>query len=225
LVVASAVVVPPVGAARAGRPGRTSPLRAAGVRTLGAVHLAYWVCMGAMWVLVPAFATRVGEPGQAGLLVAAWSAGSLAGGVLLAVRRGRVRLRAAYLALLATLAVTSLPLALPATVPQMAAVIAVFGLGLSPWLAVSDQLVAEVAPSGRAVEAYGWLAAAGQAGGAIGAAAAGVLADRHGGGVAFLLVSAALLAGLGIAVSGRRTLRATVPVERTPAEPCTRSAG
>ncbi|MGH3584789.1 MAG: hypothetical protein ACRDQ0_00540, partial [Pseudonocardia sp.] len=96
-------------------------------------------------------------------------------------------------------------------VPQMIVAIAAFGLALAPWLAVSDELVARTAPRGRAGEAYGWLATAGQVGSAAGAALAAVLADRHGGGAAFLLVSAALLAGLGIAAAGRRTFAFPAP--------------
>jgi MFS family permease len=187
------------------------------LRTLAAVHLAYWTCMGAMWVLVPAFAARAGAPAAAGPLVAVWSLGSLVGGLLLAAGARRVRLPAAYLALLGGLAVASLPLALPATPAQMAVVITVFGLGLAPWLAVADELVAHAAPRARVAEAYGWLVTIGQVGCAAGSGLAGPLADRHGGGPAFLLVSAALFAGLGIAVLGRRALppghRRAVPVE------------
>ena len=196
--------------APASAPGR-SPLGAPGVRVLGAVYLAYWVCMGAMWVLVPAFAARSGHPEQAGPLVTVWSVGSLAGGLLLAARRRQLRLRVAYPALLAVLFATSLPLVLPTDPAQMAVAAAVFGLGLAPWLAVSDELVGHAAPAGRAGEAYGWLATAGQLGGATGAALAGQLADRHGGGPAFLLVSAAIGAGLAVALLGRRALPADPP--------------
>ncbi|GAA3849172.1 hypothetical protein [Amycolatopsis tucumanensis] len=100
--------------------------------------------MGAMWVLVPAFAEHEGAAGQSGLLVAVWSAGSLAGGVALAARPPRSAQRNTYTALLGALALTSLPLALPGSVGVMAVVIAVFGLALAPWLAVHDQLVAGV---------------------------------------------------------------------------------
>jgi MFS family permease len=196
--------------APASAPGR-SPLAASGVRVLGTVYLAYWVCMGAMWVLVPAFAARSGHPEQAGLLVTVWSVGSLAGGLLLAARRRPVRLPVAYPALLAVLFATSLPLVLPTVPAQMAVAIAIFGLGLAPWLAVSDEMVGHAAPAGRAGEAYGWLASIGQLGGAAGSALAGQLADRHGGGPAFLVVSAALGVGLAVALLGRRALPAGPP--------------
>jgi MFS family permease len=175
------------------------------VRTLGGAYLAYWVCMGAMWVLLPAFAAHAGASHQAGLLVALWSAGSLAGGLALAVRGPRGAYRDRYLWLLGTLAATSLPLALPATVATMAVAITLFGIALAPWLATSDQLAAVIAGP-RSSELYGWLTTLGQIGSAIGAALAGPLGDRYGGGPAFLLVTAALAAGLAVALTRRRTL-------------------
>jgi MFS family permease len=189
------------------RPAGPSPLGEPAVRTLGATYLAYWVCMGAMWVLLPAFAAHAGAGGQAGLLVALWSAGSLVGGLALAARPLRGAQRDSYVLLLGVLAATSLPLALPTTVAGMAVAIAVFGVALAPWLAVGDQLVAAAAGA-RSGEVYGWLTTAGQVGSAAGATLAGPLGDHHGGGPAFLVVTAALAAGLAVALLGRRTLPA-----------------
>ena len=205
--VATAFVIPraPGDARRAAAP--TPPPGRATLRTLLGTHLAYTTCMGAMWVLVPAFAAAVGHPDQAGMLVAVWSAGSLVGGLLLA-RLGRPGTPgAAYLGLLGTLAVTSLALPLPRTVAQMAVVLAVFGLGLAPWLAVTDEILARATPAPRLAEAYGWLLTAGQLGTALGAATSGAVNDRFGNAAAFLVVGAALVLALATAVTRRRTLR------------------
>ncbi|MGW4589410.1 MFS transporter [Amycolatopsis thermoflava] len=188
-----------------GRPRRGGLLSDPAVHTLGAAYLAYWVCMGAMWVLVPAFAEHTGAAGQSGLLVAVWSAGSLAGWVALAARPPRGAQRNTYTALLGALALTSLPLALPGSVAVMAVAIAVFGLALAPWLAVHDQLVAAVGED-RSGELYGWLTTLGQIGSAAGSALAGPVGDRYGGGPAFLLVSGALAIALAVAATRRRTL-------------------
>ncbi|HEY1570309.1 MAG TPA: MFS transporter [Pseudonocardiaceae bacterium] len=177
----------------------------AAVCTLGGTYLAYWICMGAMWVLVPAFAAHAGRPGQSGLLVAVWSAGSLIGGLALARRPPRRSHRDSYLALLAVLAVTSLALVLPRTVALMAPALVLFGLALAPWLAVGDRLTSMVGRH-RSAELYGWLTTVGQIGNAIGSVLAGPVADRDGGGPAFLLVSAALGLGLAAALSRRHTL-------------------
>ncbi|SIM64444.1 MFS transporter [Micromonospora cremea] len=165
------------------------------------------VGIGAMWVLVPAFASAVGHPEQAGLLVTVWSVGSLAGGLLLA-RLGRPGSPAgAYLALVGTLAATSLALLLPRSVPQMAVALAVFGLALAPFLAVTDEILALSTPATRLAETYGWLQTAGQLGIAVGSSTSGAVNDHLGNTPAFLVVSGALALALVVALIRRRTLR------------------
>jgi MFS family permease len=188
------------------RPAGSAVLARAGLRTLVTVNLGYMVCMGAMWVLVPAFATQAGHPDRAGLLIAVWSLGSVAGGVALAALRRRLPLRPAYLVLLGLLVVSSVPLALSVSLWQFGIVLAAFGLGLAPWLAVSDGLLARIAPPPRTGEAYGWMVTAGQAGTAIGSTVAGVIADQQAAGASFLFVTVALLAALIVAATRRRTL-------------------
>lgn len=176
-------------------------------RTMLSTHIGYMAGIGGMWVLVPAFATTVGHPDQAGLLVTVWSVGSLAGGLLLA-RRGRPGTPGgAYLTLVGTLALTSLALPLPRTVPQMAVALAVFGLALAPFLAVTDELLARSTPTTQLAEAYGWLQTAGQIGLAIGSATAGAVTDHVGNTPGFLVVSAALVLASAIALTRRRSLR------------------
>ncbi|RZQ62452.1 MFS transporter [Amycolatopsis suaedae] len=196
-------------AGRPHRPGRTdrSTLLTPAVGTLAGAYLGYWVCMGAMWVLLPAFAGRAGAPAAAGVLVAVWSAGSVAGGVAVALLPRRSPARTRYLVLLGVLAATSLPLVLPGTVLSMGIAVGVFGLGLAGWLAAHDQVVAE-AGGERAAELYGWFVTVGQIGSAAGSTVGGWLGDRFGGGPAFLVVSVALAAALALALGRRRTLPA-----------------
>ncbi|MGQ5264560.1 MFS transporter [Micromonospora sp. ZYX-F-536] len=202
-----AAVLPPREADRqpAGRrsalPGRATR------RTVVGTHIGYMIGIGAMWVLVPAFATTVGHPDQAGLLVTIWSVGSLAGGVLLA-RLGRPGSPAgAYLTMLGTLAATSLALLLPRSVPQMAVALAVFGLALAPFLAVTDEILARSTPAAQLPETYGWLQTAGQLGIAAGSATSGAVNDHLGNTPAFLVVCGALALALTVALSRRRSLR------------------
>jgi MFS family permease len=180
-------------------------LAMAAVRTLAGSYLAYWVCMGAMWVLLPAYAHHIGASHQTGLLVTLWSAGSLAGGLVLMLRPPHGPQRARYLWLLAIMAATSLPLTLPTTVGAMAVAITVFGSALAPWLATNDQLAGHVGRQ-RSAELYGWLTTIGQIGSAAGSTLAGPLGDRYGGGPAFLLVTTALATALAIALCRKRTL-------------------
>jgi MFS family permease len=146
--------------------------------TLGGAYFVYRIRMGAMWVLLPAFAAHAGAAGQTGRLVALWSVGSLVGGLALAARPPRGSRRKSYLWLLGTLAATSLLLALPTTVGAMGVAVTVFGVALAPWLAINDQLVAESAAE-RTAELSGWLTTAGQIGSAAGSILAGPLGDRY----------------------------------------------
>jgi predicted MFS family arabinose efflux permease len=205
-VVATVAVVPGGDTAVARTEPGTATADRSAVRTLIAVHFGYMACMGAMWVLVPAFAAGVGQSAHAGLLVAVWSAGSLVGGLLLAARGRRASLRTAYLALLGALTVTALPLVLPRTVPVMAVAVALFGLPLAPWLAVADELMSRAAPAPHTAEAFGWMQTAGQLGIAVGSVTSGPVAAHAGTAVAFALVGVALAAALGVAVGRRGTL-------------------
>lgn len=200
---------------RVREPSRARPafLSEPAARTLAGTYLAYWICMGAMWVLVPAFARHSGASGSAGLLVTVWSVGSIVGGVVLAVRPSRLPPRTLYLALLGVLAVTSVPLALSTGTVAMMVAIAVFGLALAPWLSVGDELVVAAAGRDGSAELFGWLTTVGQVGSALGSALAGPLGDHFGGGAAFLLVAAALGGGLTFALARRHTLPTSSPSE------------
>lgn len=222
--VVNAALVPGRAPAATDAPGPGPRTGRPAFRTLVAVHFAYMIAIGAMWVLVPAFAAGAGHPDQAGLLITLWSVGSLAGGLLLAARGRRGALATGYLVLLGALAGTSLGLLLPRTVPQLAVAITIFGLALAPWLAVTDELMARATPPPHTAAAFGWLQTAGQLGVAIGAGISGRIHDRYGANAAFLLVSGALLTAFGLALYRRRWLRtvtdpAQPPTVPAPAEP------
>lgn len=189
--------------------GRATPLRRPAVRTVSLVHLSYMAAIGAMWVLLPGFASTAGGDGDAGAswLVAAWSLGSLAGGAAIAVRERRRGLAGTYLRRLALLSATSVLLALAGTMAEMALAVLVFGIGLSPWLAAADELTARAATTAGAGEAYGWQISVGQVGSAVGsAAAATTIAGERAAGAPFLLVTVPLGIALVLAVTRRRTL-------------------
>ncbi|MGI5521215.1 MFS transporter [Micromonospora sp. CA-259024] len=225
--VGTAVVIPRRDIEHRPAGGRSAAPGRAVRRTVLATHVGYMVGIGAIWVLVPAFANAVGHPAQAGLLVTVWSVGSLAGGLLLA-RLGRPGNPAgAYLALVGTLAATSLALLLPRSVPQMAVALAVFGLALAPFLAVTDEILALSTPAPRLAEAYGWLQTAGQLGIAVGSSTSGAVNDHIGNTPAFLVVSGALALAVAVAFTRRRTLRlpSAAPDGSPAAQPPVATAG
>jgi MFS family permease len=147
--------------------------------------------IGVVLVAVPAFAEEQGTPAAAGALVAVWSVGSLAGGLLYGARRWDSPLRRRYVALLALLALSFAPLALATSPVTFGFALAVSGLALAPWLACSDALTQRLAPAGATTEAFTWLVSGASLGHALGGPLAGVAIDRRG-------VGTALLAAVGL---------------------------
>ncbi|HMR49705.1 MAG TPA: MFS transporter [Arachnia sp.] len=145
---------------------------------------------------------RFGEGGyRAGLVLAAFSAASLVGGLAF----GHRPMRPWSLTLRMGIVVAGLAAALwesGAVVLSLALMIA--GLGIAPALAVMFTIVAASVEFSESAEAYGWVGTGQLVGAAIGSAAAGFMIDAsgHGGG----MVVGAVAAGLGMlaAALGRR---------------------
>jgi predicted MFS family arabinose efflux permease len=171
---------------------RGGSLRAPGMQTLVIVLVAVGVLFGAVEVAVTAAAETLGSTTAAAPLLALWGAGSLAGG-LLATRLGGGAHNAGGLALVLG-ALTAGHLALvPAAGSLFAvgAVLLVAGAAIAPTFATVYALVDEAAPAGTVTEAFAWLATATAVGSALGAAAAGSIADHAGPAAAFALAGAA----------------------------------
>ncbi|MCP2333542.1 putative arabinose efflux permease, MFS family [Actinoalloteichus cyanogriseus DSM 43889] len=131
-------------------------------------------------LLIVAWARDRGTPALAGLLAAAWGAGSLVGGFVAGGLRGEPRLWLRIGAVLGGLAAISL--VLPPVHPDpspwlLAGVLVVSGLAIAPALAAMNGLVGRIAPAGRQAEVFGWFAAATTAGGALASVVTGWLLD------------------------------------------------
>jgi MFS family permease len=135
-------------------------------------------------------ASGVGAAAAAGPLLAVWSVGSMAGGVVggaLPVRRGRER---RLLVLLGGLAVATAALA-PVHRPVLLGVLLVAGGALvAPALAAIYALVQQLAPPGAMTQTFAALTMFLLGGSAVGAAAAGALVEASGPGAAFLVAAA-----------------------------------
>jgi predicted MFS family arabinose efflux permease len=185
-------------ASRSWRPVRTRPrprggsLRTPAMRTLLIVLIAVGVLLGADEVAVVAAAKALDSTTAAAPLLALWGVGSFAGGLLAARQGGGARTAAGLAVLLGALAAGHLAL-IPAagSVVALAAVLLIAGAAIAPTEASIYAMVDHATPAATMTEAFAWLATAMAVGGAVGAAAGGLLVNRAGPTAGFALASAA----------------------------------
>jgi MFS family permease len=202
-------VLPPGATARAGTDsahGRLGALRSAGIRTLVLSMLPVGIGLGAIEVSLPAFADDHGSRSLAGVLIAVWSVGSAAGGVVYGARVRRRSLDALHARLAMAASLGFLAPALAASPATMAVLVIPAGVFIAPLLATRNELAREVAPAGAETEAVSWPLSAMVAGVAAGAAIAGLIADAHGWRAAVLTGALISTAGAAIALARRQTL-------------------
>jgi hypothetical protein len=140
----------------AGSHGVWGALRSPGIRTLVLCTLPMGFCFGVMEVTLPAFSEAHGAREIGGILIAVWSAGSAAGGLLYGARHwsGSAARRYAWFA--ALLPVGYLPLAMAPSIAGMVPLALLAGLCIAPTLTAGYQIAGDVAPEGAETEAYTW---------------------------------------------------------------------
>jgi MFS family permease len=185
----------------AGSHGVLGALRSPGIQTLVLCTLPMGFCFGAMEVTLPAFSEDHGARGLAGVLVAIWSLGSAAGGLLYGAWHWSGPAARRYARLAALLPIGYLPLALAPSMGVMYVLALLAGLCIAPTLTAGNQIAGDVAPSGAETEAYTWPITALVVGLAIGNWAAGAIVETVDWQAAFLVSAAgaalsALLAAL-----------------------------
>jgi MFS family permease len=176
------------------------PLRNRGIRTLVTVMVLLAVAFGLLQVAITAFAAHNGAPGAAGVLLATWTSGSLAGGLIAGGRQWGISVERRYVLLLLLLAAAFSLLLLPATNLQMGALILLAGLPIAPWLACTYLLVDRLTPSGTVTEAFTWVLTGFLSGQSVGASLAGALIDASGPRMALLAAAVSLALAAVIAV-------------------------
>src|SRR3954449_10537764 len=186
--------------------GWLGALSSPGLRTLVAATLPLGFCFGAIEVTLPAFSEDMATRAWAGVLLAVWSLGSAAGGVVYGASADRMALAPTYVRLAALLPLTFVPLAAAQSLVMMVPLCVLAGVAIAPLFASGNQLVGDVAPAGALTEAYTWLVTAIVVGVAIGNAVAGVLVEAADWRVSFLVGAACGALGSGLAVARRRTL-------------------
>jgi MFS family permease len=192
-------------------PGRTQAgvwgaLASPGVRTLVLTSLPAGVGIGICEVTIPAFSHELGAPAAAGVLLALWSLGSAAGGLVYGALRNRPPLNRVHLAVTAGLPVSLLPMAAAPSVPAMALIVIPAGIFIAPLLATRNELIGWVALEGSRTEAYTWPVTAFVGGIAIGSALAGTLVEQSSWRTAFLVAAAFAFVGTLVAVTRRGTV-------------------
>ncbi len=187
---------PDRGAARAG--GALGALRSSGVRTLAFAAIPVGFGFGTVEISLPAFAEEHGKTELAGVLLATWSVGSVAGGLIYGARSWPGSLGAIYLVLSVLLPLGFLPALLAGSITTMAVLVITAGIFIAPQAAAANELIARVAPRGMVTEAYSWPVTATLIGFAPGTAIGGALVEGSGWEACFL--AAAAFAALGAVV-------------------------
>jgi MFS family permease len=183
-------------------------LRSPGLQTIVIAMLPVGFSFGAIEVMLPAFADAEGNRQFAGVLIAIWSVGSALGGILYGARP-RVRpLSTVHLWAAASVPVGMAVLLLPTSPAGMAVLVLFAGLPIAPLIATRNELAGAVAVPGSETETFTWPLTAMVSGVALGAAAAGALADGPGWRAAVLAAVAASVIGALVSVVRRGTLRA-----------------
>jgi MFS family permease len=186
--------------------GGSGALTSPGLRALLATVLFSGVVIGAVEVGLPALAVARHARWSAGPLLALFSVGSMAGGLLYSAATWRRQIGLRYIALLSTMALGVAPLiavhALAAAYPL--SVLA--GLALAPMLSCQFSLVGALAPTGTSTEAFTWHRGATIAGMAAGSTLGGSLIDAHGAAGAFALGCASVALACALAALWRQRI-------------------
>jgi MFS family permease len=171
------------------RPGRptssTGALASNRLRALLACIAILSLGTGICQVAIPAIAVRAGSQAASGVLLGAWSVGSIVGGIAFGSIHWASSIVHRYCALCLLVAAATVPLIWSHSILAGAISSLVAGLPLAALIACQYTLVAEMAPGGTITEAFAWNSAAAFGAVAAGAAIGGWLVKQHGLGLAF----------------------------------------
>jgi MFS family permease len=196
----------------AGRGTRTAdePRRAAladhRLRRLLAPVALTGVALGAIEVGLPSLALHAGSRTASGVLLALWSLGSMAGGLLYGARTWSLSLRGRYRVLLAVAVAFSAPLILARSIPAGLVCSFLSGLTIAPVFSCQYALIGQLVTPGSETEAFTWFSGALVTGIGAGTALGGAIIRPGGVGAPFVLscLAGVLAAGCALWVSSSR---------------------
>jgi MFS family permease len=181
--------------------------RSRALRALLAVSVMLGIAVGLVQVAVPALSARWNDGSLAGLLLAAFALGSVAGALWYGSRDWRSPVVDRYLVAVLVLGALLAPAALADRPSSLAASLLLAGLAFGPATVSLFETLDVLAP-GSGAEALTWVTTAEASGGAAGAALAGIVL-RLGGWAPFALGSAMLVVPLAPVLAARaRRVRA-----------------
>jgi predicted MFS family arabinose efflux permease len=186
-----------------------SPLRQARLRTLLVSAACYGAAAGILNLALVAFATAHGQTSWAGVLVAIWGAGSLAGGLAYGSRDWRRPVEDRAMAALALFAAALLLLAAAPSLVVLALLMIPLGVPLSPWLGSLSASVQRAVPAAGSSEAFAWAFTVITVGMSVGSACGGMIIQAASAQAAFLAAGGSGLAGATFGV-------VRLPVRRRP---------
>jgi MFS family permease len=170
---------------------RTAVLSIPGLRALLGPIALMGTGLGAIEVGLPSLALHAGSRPASGLLLACWSAGSMAGGLWYGSRPWHASLATRYRTLLLSAVLCTAPLIAARTIPQGMLCSLLAGLTIAPVFSCQYALIGRVVTPGIETEAFTWVAAALIAGVAAGSAIGGAAIGAAGVSGPFLIASAA----------------------------------
>ncbi|HEX5853954.1 MAG TPA: MFS transporter [Solirubrobacteraceae bacterium] len=194
---------------------RGGALASPGLRALLVTVALAGVVLGAIEVGLPALAVQLGSRWSSGPLLALFSVGSMAGGLLYSARSWSMALGRRYMAMLLAMAIVVAPLIAAQSLLAGFLLGALAGLGVAPMLSAQFSLVGALAASDTTTEAFAWHRAATIAGMAGGSALGGSLVDAHGAGGAFTLGCASVALAFALTVLWRRRIEPDLSGEET----------
>jgi predicted MFS family arabinose efflux permease len=151
-----------------------------GIRRVLMLGIAYGVAFGAAEVAMPAFAEGHGGRSLGGITLAAFSGGSLIGGVVAGAASSAGALNRRLQVISAAFVVVLVPPLLAGSIPEMAVIMFVAGLPIAPSVAVSYNMLERAAVPGTQAEVFGWMSTSVTIGLAAGTAAGGSLIAHSG---------------------------------------------
>ncbi|GAA1503162.1 MFS transporter [Sphaerisporangium rubeum] len=184
-----------------------TPITIPGIALLSCVFLAMGAVFGSVDLITVAFAEEHGAKAAAGLLLGAFSGGSLVSGLWFGARRWRISLRRRFTRGLGVFAAGLSPILLIGDTRVMAVALFFAGLAISPTIITGYALVERLVPTHLLTEGMAWISTSVGFGVAIGAWAGGRLTDTFGSSNAYAFSLTCALAAVLIGVGGNTWLR------------------